>query len=241
MQGGDPQSGYKKEDHSSDASSLDPSPQVSSEFNEAFSHSNAVGFGGHRPRMHSFSIWKSFERHNPEDRLSGPPGSSAVAKVYEPGKKRKFKERMQNVENERSRTKRLEGEGKESSNKLLILRSEPNMKRRAQNRASQRAFRERKVKHLQDLQRKIDELQESSDFLGQENSLLRARVWQLEVEARAQGVQTSEYVRGFQQFDDLSGEILFNLYNLHPCTSKDVSGALFFGIHSIDALLEKGE
>ena len=49
-------------------------------------------------------------------------------------------------------------------------------KRKAQNRAAQRAFRERKEKHLKDLETKVEELQKASENASNENSQLRARI-----------------------------------------------------------------
>lgn len=56
------------------------------------------------------------------------------------------------------------------------LTSEPTSKRKAQNRAAQRAFRERKEKHLKDLETKVDELQKASEATNNENELLRRQV-----------------------------------------------------------------
>ncbi|KIE03619.1 AP-1-like protein, partial [Metarhizium majus ARSEF 297] len=56
------------------------------------------------------------------------------------------------------------------------LTSEPTSKRKAQNRAAQRAFRERKEKHLKDLETKVDELEKASEAANHENSKLRAEV-----------------------------------------------------------------
>ncbi|EGY17906.1 hypothetical protein VD0002_g3820 [Verticillium dahliae] len=56
------------------------------------------------------------------------------------------------------------------------LTSEPSSKRKAQNRAAQRAFRERKEKHLKDLEDKVDELQKASEAANNENSVLRSQV-----------------------------------------------------------------
>ncbi|KAM0331612.1 hypothetical protein ACHAQA_003291 [Verticillium albo-atrum] len=56
------------------------------------------------------------------------------------------------------------------------LTSEPSSKRKAQNRAAQRAFRERKEKHLKDLEDKVDELQKASEDANNQNSLLRSQV-----------------------------------------------------------------
>lgn len=56
------------------------------------------------------------------------------------------------------------------------LTSEPSSKRKAQNRAAQRAFRERKEKHLKDLETKVEELEKASEAANHENSKLRAQV-----------------------------------------------------------------
>lgn len=55
-------------------------------------------------------------------------------------------------------------------------------KRKAQNRAAQRAFRERKEKHLKDLETKVAELEKASASANQENSQLRAQVEKMTVE-----------------------------------------------------------
>lgn len=57
-------------------------------------------------------------------------------------------------------------------------------KRKAQNRAAQRAFRERKEKHLKDLETKVAELEKASDAANHENGLLRAQVNRLQTELR---------------------------------------------------------
>jgi len=56
------------------------------------------------------------------------------------------------------------------------LTSEPSSKRKAQNRAAQRAFRERKEKHLKDLETQVEELQKASQATNHENAKLRAQV-----------------------------------------------------------------
>ncbi|OAQ73887.1 bZIP transcription factor (AP-1) [Pochonia chlamydosporia 170] len=56
------------------------------------------------------------------------------------------------------------------------LTSEPTSKRKAQNRAAQRAFRERKEKHVKDLETKVEELEKASEAANHENSKLRAQV-----------------------------------------------------------------
>ncbi|GAD97460.1 conserved hypothetical protein [Paecilomyces variotii No. 5] len=64
------------------------------------------------------------------------------------------------------------------------LTSEPTSKRKAQNRAAQRAFRERKEKHLKDLETKVETLEKASEATNNENGLLRAQVERLQVELR---------------------------------------------------------
>ncbi|KAF1808016.1 PAP1-domain-containing protein [Eremomyces bilateralis CBS 781.70] len=64
------------------------------------------------------------------------------------------------------------------------LTTEPTTKRKAQNRAAQRAFRERKEKHLRDLETKVNELEQVSESTNHENGLLRAQVTRLQTELR---------------------------------------------------------
>ncbi|KAI9759566.1 MAG: hypothetical protein M4579_002232 [Chaenotheca gracillima] len=64
------------------------------------------------------------------------------------------------------------------------LTSEPTSKRKAQNRAAQRAFRERKEKHLKDLEVKVDDLEKASEAANHENGVLRAQVDRLQTELR---------------------------------------------------------
>ncbi|KAF4632865.1 hypothetical protein G7Y89_g5266 [Cudoniella acicularis] len=81
--------------------------------------------------------------------------------------------------------KRREGDEKASKKPgRKPLTSEPTSKRKAQNRAAQRAFRERKEKHLKDLETKVEDLQKASESANQENSMLRAQVEKMSVELR---------------------------------------------------------
>ena len=57
-------------------------------------------------------------------------------------------------------------------------------KRKAQNRAAQRAFRDRKEKHLKDLETKVDGLEKASEAANHENGLLKAQVERLQVELK---------------------------------------------------------
>ncbi|KAF2837591.1 PAP1-domain-containing protein [Patellaria atrata CBS 101060] len=81
--------------------------------------------------------------------------------------------------------KRREGEDKTAKKPgRKPLTSEPTTKRKAQNRAAQRAFRERKEKHLKDLETKVAELEKASETANHENGLLRAQVERLQTELR---------------------------------------------------------
>lgn len=55
-------------------------------------------------------------------------------------------------------------------------------KRKAQNRAAQRAFRERKERHLKELATKVEDLEKASESANHENGVLRAQVDQLQTE-----------------------------------------------------------
>ncbi|GAP86794.1 putative transcription factor PAP1 [Rosellinia necatrix] len=79
--------------------------------------------------------------------------------------------------------KRREGEGKVAKKPgRKPLTNEPSSKRKAQNRAAQRAFRERKEKHLKDLETKVEELEKASSAANNENSQLRAQLEKLNSE-----------------------------------------------------------
>ncbi|KAI8955422.1 PAP1-domain-containing protein [Xylaria longipes] len=79
--------------------------------------------------------------------------------------------------------KRRESEGKVPKKPgRKPLTNEPSSKRKAQNRAAQRAFRERKEKHLKDLETKVEELEKASSATHDENSQLRTQIEKLTVE-----------------------------------------------------------
>ncbi|KAI1625395.1 fungal AP-1-like factor [Exophiala viscosa] len=81
--------------------------------------------------------------------------------------------------------KRREGEDKTAKKPgRKPLTSEPTSKRKAQNRAAQRAFRERKEQHLKDLEVKVEDLEKASESTNHENGLLRAQVERLQVELK---------------------------------------------------------
>jgi len=81
--------------------------------------------------------------------------------------------------------KRREGDEKSSKKPgRKPLTSEPTSKRKAQNRAAQRAFRERKEKHLKDLETKVEDLEKASESANHENSILRAQIEKMSMELR---------------------------------------------------------
>ncbi|KAJ9244544.1 transcriptional regulator family: bZIP [Paecilomyces variotii] len=118
------------------------------------------------------------------------------------------------------------------------LTSEPTSKRKAQNRAAQRAFRERKEKHLKDLETKVESLEKASEATNHENGLLRAQVERLQVELREyrkrlswitsgngyspmqaiqnthsrnlSGISNNDFYFDFPKFGDLPGAHIFN-------------------------------
>lgn len=57
-------------------------------------------------------------------------------------------------------------------------------KRKAQNRAAQRAFRERKERHLKELETKVEDLEKASESTNHENGRLRAQVDRLNTELK---------------------------------------------------------
>ncbi|KAF3026334.1 DNA-binding transcription factor yap1 [Neopestalotiopsis sp. 37M] len=84
---------------------------------------------------------------------------------------------------EEGSAKRRESEGKVPKKPgRKPLTNEPSSKRKAQNRAAQRAFRERKEQHLKDLETKVQELEKASEQTNSENSQLRAKVEKMTTE-----------------------------------------------------------
>ncbi|PVH84130.1 PAP1-domain-containing protein [Cadophora sp. DSE1049] len=88
-------------------------------------------------------------------------------------------------EEEEGGGKRREGDEKAAKKPgRKPLTSEPTSKRKAQNRAAQRAFRERKEKHLKDLETKVEDLEKASESANHENSILRAQIEKMSMELR---------------------------------------------------------
>ncbi|OJJ04496.1 hypothetical protein ASPVEDRAFT_790043 [Aspergillus versicolor CBS 583.65] len=173
-----------------------------------------------------------------DENLIGDLPGSAVSDDHEVGDKRKDSDSTSEVSGKKRREsddKSDEKASKKPGRKPLM--SEPTSKRKAQNRAAQRAFRERKEKHLKDLETKVDELQKESDDANQENGLLKAQVERLQVELREyrkrlswvtqgnalsainsypgnanrmSGLNNNDFMFDFPKFGDLPGNRIFN-------------------------------
>jgi AP-1-like factor len=91
-------------------------------------------------------------------------------------------------------------------------------KRKAQNRAAQRAFRERKEKHLKDLETKVEELEKASETANHENHLLKAQVERLQVELREYRKRLS-WVSGGNGLSTMSA-----FHNNHNNPTRNLSG-----------------
>lgn len=120
---------------------------------------------------------------SPESSDGGAKGSSKVnSPDNESPDKRSHPDDDDDDEGENG-AKRRESEGKVAKKPgRKPLTNEPSSKRKAQNRAAQRAFRERKEKHLKDLETKVEELEKVSSATNNENNQLRAQIEKLNVE-----------------------------------------------------------
>ncbi|CAG7953321.1 unnamed protein product [Penicillium olsonii] len=142
-----------------------------------FDNGHNFGYGENDSPYLDFPPDLDFEFPGSADLIGDLPGST-----YDIGEKRKSLDGKSDIESEETGKKRRESEAKKPGRKPLT--SEPTTKRKAQNRAAQRAFRERKEKHLKDLEDTVESLQQRSDTADQENGLLRAQVERLQVELR---------------------------------------------------------
>lgn len=82
---------------------------------------------------------------------------------------------------------------------LIVPHLTSHQKRKAQNRAAQRAFRERKEKHLKDLETRVDSLTKASEADKHENGLLRAQVERLQSELKEYKKRMSMSSTGISQ------------------------------------------
>ncbi|ODV91147.1 hypothetical protein CANCADRAFT_117617 [Tortispora caseinolytica NRRL Y-17796] len=73
---------------------------------------------------------------------------------------------------------------------------DPESKRKSQNRAAQRAFRERKEQRLKELNARVEQLEESSKEVNAENSFLKAQIARLQEEVAAYRKRTIALMQG---------------------------------------------
>lgn len=212
--------------------------------------SGGLGYGDDESPFLDFNPDVDFDFQGSESLIGDIPGSVPASEDYEPGDKRKDMDGKSENENEESGKKRRESDGQAKKPGRKPLTSEPTSKRKAQNRAAQRAFRERKEKHLKDLETKVEELQKASDNTTQENGLLRAQVARLQVELKEyrkrlswltrsngisamsaipgaysknmQGLNNNDFLFDFPKFGDLPGSHIFN--NGQPKPNDALSG-----------------
>ncbi|KAK0707536.1 transcription factor PAP1-domain-containing protein [Lasiosphaeris hirsuta] len=126
----------------------------------------------------------SFDHSNQPKMIGDLPGSSSTksdsAEMESPDKRSHPDD---DDDDDNGGGKRRESEDKVAKKPgRKPLTTEPSSKRKAQNRAAQRAFRERKEKHVKDLETKVDELEKASQAANHENGLLRAKVDKMTVE-----------------------------------------------------------
>ncbi|KAJ5758515.1 AP-1-like transcription factor napA [Penicillium odoratum] len=227
---------HQNPEHSPDqASSNGMSGPPSGNFENPQSHFNAFGYGDDESPFLDFTPEVDFDFPGSANLIGDLPGDPP-SHDHESGGKRKSMDGKSEVDGEETGKKRRESEAKKPGRKPLT--SEPTTKRKAQNRAAQRAFRERKEKHLKDLEIKMEDLQKSSDSANKENGVLRAQVERLQTELReyrkrlswmtsgnglsamsaipnahsqgAYGLQNNEFLFDFPKFGDLPGSHLFN-------------------------------
>ncbi|KAF7595096.1 DNA-binding transcription factor yap1 [Aspergillus hancockii] len=219
-------------------------------FNQSHHNSGGLGYGDDESPFLDFNPEIDLDFQGSEDLIGDIP-SLPPSEEYEAGDKRKD---MSDNENEESGKKRRESDDKTAKKPgRKPLTSEPTSKRKAQNRAAQRAFRERKEKHLKDLETKVEALQKASDDTTQENGLLRAQVERLQVELKEYrkrlswltsgsglsamsaipgahskglyGLNNNDFMFDFPKFGDLPGGHIFNgpLTKSNQNKSKDES------------------
>ncbi|KAK2745162.1 DNA-binding transcription factor yap1 [Onygenales sp. PD_40] len=159
--------------HNIDTSEMFESPQ------EDAPGSGQLGFEA-SPFLDYFDA--DFDPNGVEDLIGDLPGTSSAGDEPEAGEKRKSIDGKEDEQNGKKRRETDDKLAKKPGRKPLM--SEPTSKRKAQNRAAQRAFRERKEKHLKDLETKVEELEKVSESTNNENKILRSQVEKLQVELR---------------------------------------------------------
>ncbi|KAB5542995.1 transcription factor PAP1-domain-containing protein, partial [Coniochaeta sp. 2T2.1] len=126
----------------------------------------------------------SFDNGNDSRMIGDLPGAPSTARSESASDQDSPDKRSHpDDDEEENGAKRRESEDKVSKKPgRKPLTTEPTSKRKAQNRAAQRAFRERKERHLKDLETKVQELEKASEHANNENELLKQKVEKMTVE-----------------------------------------------------------
>ncbi|KAI9709803.1 MAG: DNA-binding transcription factor yap1 [Chrysothrix sp. TS-e1954] len=125
----------------------------------------------------------TFDAEDSNDSLiNNAQDDSPIAEGEGREKRKSFSEDEDDEEN--GDPKRREGDDKSRKPGRKPIMAEPTTKRKAQNRAAQRAFRERKEHHLKNLETKVLDLERASESANHENGILRAQVDRLQTELK---------------------------------------------------------
>ncbi|KAF2737038.1 AP-1-like protein [Polyplosphaeria fusca] len=170
-----------------------------------------------------------FDGADNEDLMIGAlPGDSPGGKSSEDATEKR-KSPGDDAEDPDGGGKRREPEDKQAKKPgRKPLTSEPTTKRKAQNRAAQRAFRERKEKHLKDLETKVAELEKASDASNHENGLLRAQVQRLQMELREYRKRLSLNSTGMNRSPPVNGGGFSSLFNNGNSNSNSTASSFQF-------------
>ncbi|KAI9712506.1 MAG: hypothetical protein M1812_006922 [Candelaria pacifica] len=153
-----------------------------------------------------------FDDSNGDQMIGGLPGRSSSGENE--GDIHDKRKSMDGEDDDEGGGKRREGDDKTAKKPgRKPLTSEPTSKRKAQNRAAQRAFRERKERHLKDLETKVDDLEKASESTNHENGLLRAQVERLQTELKDYRKKMSAAGSGAGRSPPLSNKAQYNLTN----------------------------
>ncbi|KAK9455227.1 transcription factor PAP1-domain-containing protein [Dipodascopsis uninucleata] len=135
------------------------------------------------PSLTSKTSISSSETASPEEKKDTPQSSKLdqeKRKVDDDYSDDDFSE----TESKRRDTNTAEPDDAKKRPGRKLMTSEPSSKRKAQNRAAQRAFRERKEKHLRDLEARVAELENDAHSMTTENQFLKKQVDRLQNELK---------------------------------------------------------
>ncbi|KAK4111354.1 PAP1-domain-containing protein [Canariomyces notabilis] len=164
-----------------------------------------------------------FDAGNQPKMIGDLPGAPRSSKSDSPDNESPEKRSHPDDGEENTGAKRRESEDKVAKKPgRKPLTTEPTS-RKAQNRAAQRAFRERKEKHLKDLENKVQELEKLSKTATSENEMLRAKIDAI----------TAELNQYKKQVSMLSGSRL-----AHQGPARPFGHAFFKGMNDVNFQFE---